>query len=854
VPQTQEIEIPHTQQQTTAFMDTTPQDMNVIDSMRDPTYVTDAMDMGALGDFLSRPVLIHEITWTEGSTLASGSLNVWYEFLNNAAIKRKIDNYAFGSMKLHLKIMVNSTPFLYGAACFSYEPRPPFGYTLPVVTADDLVKTEYSTAPHIMVLPQHNTGGEIMCPFFYEKDFLELTSRSEVENMGVLKWIEFVPLAAANGSSGQAITIQVYAWAEDVILSGPTFEVALQSGWGSSVVKGIADQAGSIYSGLSNVKYSEFGKKPVSTASSVVSAIARPLSKVPVIGLFAKATDIGAKAVGSIGALFGFTNPPNINNQETIRNMPYFGLSSASISVPVETLTADPKAELCVDPRTVGLSSEDEMTIQYIAGKEAYIGSIDWNTSDPVGANLFNFPVNPCTYNVKVNPISGWEYAMTPHCLLANQFEYWRGDIILRFKVIASQYHCGRMRIAWDPKSNLNITTATTSTSFNRIVDISTENDVEIRIPYHQATHFLRVPPVTPAPYLFVPGRSFIYSYDPEFMNGTIHGYVLNALSAPETTANIKVLIFARCAENIEFAVPSVQLNSTYSWFQPQSGESQLESISSQAVVNPNQNHYNVFFGEVYRSIRTLMRRSYPDQPLINSFNPLGTDKYAFVIYNTTKYPTPNGYDPFSPYFGLNQSTLGNARCSWTINSPFNMLVPMYKGMRGSMMWHYEVFGDELSSHRLTGEIRRVNNDPPNTAGVLAITDTGALGSSSNDTNVVRQEFRANTLTNTDDRNATVLIGPNYLEGKSVIFPFLSQQRFTSTSPTTWISNVVVDEFPRSECIKLMFRSQPRYSTPVMLKELITRRYYSVGPDFSCFFLLCVPRLYRYANLPGNRT
>jgi hypothetical protein len=390
--------------------------------------------------------------------------------------------------------------------------------------------------------------------------------------MGALHLLEVEPLISANGSVGQFVDIQVYVWFEKVQMSGLTHKAPLQMG----VMSQVADKAPQMWKAATAKSADEYAKKPISSIASTVAAVTRPLSSIPGIGVFAKATSIGASAVGSIASLFGWTNPPNIANVEPVRQAPYHAFSSAAISVPGDTMTLDPKSELCVDPRTVGLGDVDELTISNVSQRECYIGTCSWATTDAPQVTLAATPVHPLHYIRAPNAVNGDEISISPVGLLSRTFGYWRGDLIFRFKVIATEYHRGRLRLSWDPVSSLFGSSANNNTSLNRIVDISLEKDIEVRIPYNQARHWLATPNMLALgakSYLRVKGDVFADFVDPETTNGILTLLVLNALSAPEPTAGVDILIFVRGAPNLEFCVPKLPFDRTYSYFKPQSGE-----------------------------------------------------------------------------------------------------------------------------------------------------------------------------------------------------------------------------------------------------------------------------------------
>jgi len=139
------------------------------------------------------------------------------------------------------------------------------------------------------------------------------------------------------------------------------------------------------------------------------------------------------------------------------------------------------------------LQPTDEMVIGHLAQRESYLTTCTWSTSDASDKILFSANVNPFQFD-NDNAANSKLY-MTPMGWIASLFEHWRGDIIFRFKVIASPFHKGRLRISFDPSgyAGLNLLNSTTTSNvvFTEIVDLGDNMDVEFRVPYQQATAFL---------------------------------------------------------------------------------------------------------------------------------------------------------------------------------------------------------------------------------------------------------------------------------------------------------------------------------------------------------------------------
>jgi len=303
----------------------------------------DSSVSAALGNFLSRPVQIHTESWTIGNTLnyTTDNFRPWNLYFNKTSIKKKLDNYYMLRCNLHLKFVMNASPFHYGCCLVAYQPMTNFnpGFTPSGAAGEE--KTALSQRPHIYLYPQDSQGGEIVLPFVYYKAWLDATSATDLTNMGQIVFQSFGALQNANGATG-SIDIQVYAWAENVELAGPTVALAVQS---------------------RAVKKDEYEDKGVvSKPASAIARAAKMLGTVPVIGPFATATSYAAEAVSSIASLFGYTNTPVIDDIHQTQLTPFPNLASTDIGMPIDKLTLDAKNELSIDPKLVG----SQMRMNYL--------------------------------------------------------------------------------------------------------------------------------------------------------------------------------------------------------------------------------------------------------------------------------------------------------------------------------------------------------------------------------------------------------------------------------------------------------------------------------------------------------
>lgn len=585
-----------------------------------------------LGNFLSRPTLINTFTWSTADTTGVKSTSVpWSSFLQSAAIRKKIDNFAFIRGRLHVKVIVNGTPFQYGALRMCYSPL--------LGNVSDKIRTNlvssvpllvpYSQQPGFFIHPQANAGGEMVLPFFYQQNWLDLTSLNDVANFGTLKYVIYAPLRVAVTGGTSSVTVQTFAWMTDVELMGSTSLLSLQA--------------------------DEYQEGKISKPATALASIAGMLTSIPYIGPFARATEIGATAVGAMARLFGYTNVPVIENVSAYQPMNAPMLASAHIGTPVQKLTLDPKQELSIDPAPHGLESNDELALSYLKKKESYFATTSWSTSDATDAQLFNMRVNPYlpawvpVNNSVAVPVGKRVYDI-PLSYIGRMFKEWRGGLVLRIKVVATKFHKGRLKIQYDPRGDISTSAPVENTVYTTILDIGECDDLEVEIPYHQANAWATLDQTIQNNWTL--GTSLAPRLGTD--NGTLSIRVLNSLVAP-TTGAVTLLFFLRAADDFEFANPAERIGPDTVNRVPNLYALQAEDhteivpsyvcVGTKAVVSDQR--YGQNYGENIASLRTLLHRSQVmDTYSTGSFPPNVTG----VLLKTLKImPYPPGYNTNAP-------------------------------------------------------------------------------------------------------------------------------------------------------------------------------------------------------------
>lgn len=571
-----------------------------ITSELETTYRAGGSTDVPLGQFLERPVLIR----TEVVSLGDETTVVfdpWSAFLNDFRIKNRLEGFKHVRGHLKLRATITGNPFLYGRFIMAYEPRAQRSMHAYAGFLSECYIMQLTQLPHIFLDPTRGEGGEMTLPFFCPENWLDLTNNHSVGDMGEIRLRAINPLKHANSTSGSC-TIRIYAWMEDAEICTPT-----------AADYGVWEEQ------------SEFSEHPISSMATAVERVAGMLTTVPQFAPFAKATEIGASAVGKIAKAFGFSRPLVLQNIAPYRNLAFGQLALTNTHEVLTPIALDAKRELTVDPRTVGLPPVDEMAIPYICGKECFIHEHLWAEDDVIDQRLFSVNVTPQQFETD-SSVSPFRSCLTPSAYIAQLFGFWRGTVILRFQVVASSLHRGKLRIVYEPSSAL--ATVAYNEQYSRIIDLETTRDFEIPIQWHAREPFLQTESLDIGSTFFNKGN---VQARPQFHNGCVHVTVMNPLVSPDPTLaqSVSINCYMRMGDDVEFAVPvarnrveNVSYRSVTGTVQPQSGieadaapqdnnpvgGEPIAPVGDVSISQTDQTNL-VYFGESISSLRTLMRR-----------------------------------------------------------------------------------------------------------------------------------------------------------------------------------------------------------------------------------------------------
>ena len=504
--------------------------------------------------------------------------------------------------------------------------------------------------------------------------------------MGEIVIASLNDLKHANGSV-DPLNITVLAWAEDVKFAIPTRTTPAPS----IPESGTPD---------------EHEQNVISRPATNVARVAGTLSNVPVIGPYAKATELGAKAVASTAKMFGLSAPNDLH-QSLFEPRAKHSLAVTDTKQSANKVTVDSKQELTIDARTTGIRADDELPIASIAGRESYLTTFAWPVAATPGFHLWNARVDP---GLKGRNGEEWHF---PACALAAlPFQYWRGTMRFRFQIVASEYHKGRLRISYDPR--IGASNGEFNTQYTTIHDIAENKDFTVdvgwgqNVPYRESLGWYSGAEFGGVPLLL----SILQG------NGVLSVNILNKLSAPSVdNSDIQVNVFISMLDDFEVAAPDDKISFlkfrppvavTLSRSIPESGVpddgddqaapiTDPESIDQMAQTNIDTPDTTlVFMGEVIPSFRTLLKRGYRSELRIMS----EASSTALYKISRSSFPSYGGFiSNQTPVSGSMVTSFADGRFyNASLTTLLNYLGRSFLGWRGSTRWTVDTSTVNLTS------------------------------------------------------------------------------------------------------------------------------------------------------------
>lgn len=768
--------------------------------MSDATYgAVDDTNL-SLSEFFARPILINTFAWT--GTPVSDTVDVWGAYLNNPRVSNRLSNYKNLRCRLHVKVVLNGNPFYYGLGLLSYQPNANLDEFFDFGDIGTGKLVQMSQMPHLWLDPSNNVGGELTLPFLYNQNAFNLASGDGIIDMGRIMFEPVIPLKHASGTVAP-ITVTYFAWLSDVHLTGPT----------SHNMYNVQPQGDEFGVSLNNV--------------SPMTSIKRAMTW---LQPYARATQMMLETGISAAKLLGFARPTVLENVNAMSQKPFGNLTNVNLGDAAQKLSLDAKQETVIDPRTVGVSPDDEMHLIELAKRESYITSFPWDTTDGVGEVLHYHKVTPMQFVKSSDAIPA--YYMTPSAWVAAPFTYWRGSMMFRFKIVASNFHKGRLRISYDPEYSQEVDDM--NVVRNHIVDIAECKDFCVTIGWNQPRAYARVGQFGDVPYQQL---EIALPNNDDLCNGTFKVEVVNELvsSNPLVDNNIFIVVMCAMCDDFEVQAPNgAAISGATYWdpntppgraFEPEGdvvatdeagGEDNApcmeRSECSMGAELPIDHTPEIFFGENILSWRTCLKRYNWHNTIY--FNPSA----GAITLNTTRpvFPCYRGYDPN----GMHVTETGAIPYNFTEMTLLNWVAPAYIGYRGTIRHKYSANCVRQSGNSGIMEVSRFSTNENVQEDTFAKSVYSNVDNSSSNSYWYRKHF-----THTWHGSAYTSLTHNpVLETE---FPYYENRRYINTR----VKNVNTStNYP---VLKLELDC---------MSQVTVGNFVAVGDDFTLFFFLCTPK------------
>ncbi len=609
-------------------------------------YQNSNSDYQDIISFLAKPIVL---------TTGSFSTTDTYSFLQNYHLPYTAFTAAQGvlwtnklagiygiRMDMRIRLVVNANRFQQGRYIIGWMPL--CGMTRPTGTLKDTIVNNTHMATLVQRTTVHHseldlntdTTAELLIPYTSARNFYNMNTFFQGINtysLGFLNIYPYIPMSAVSGSTTCGYT--VYISFENVTLFGSA-----------------SPQSGKFKRRPANDKI-EVAHKGDGPISSVTTSIAKGFSEfsdIPLIGQYCAAVSWIADRITGCATIFGWSKPTAGDNTSKIQllNAPNHTTVDGDSDARTLSFMSKPGVE-----HLEGVSGTviDEMDFATVVRRPAWFATATWSTTDISGTNLQAISVNPLVYNT----VGGARH-YTPVGFVTQFFNAWRGSLRYRFKIIKTEFHSGRLSLAFFPGTYLGTLSGNAAYVHRQIIDIRETNTFEVVVPYISDSVWLPVLQNT----------------------GSLMLTVLDPLVAPATVSGSISIAMEICGgTDLEFAMPG-SFDFTPGVFVPQSGnvdELYSATIGSSVVSSDPISASAHTVGDKVSNFRAYLKR----------FHPI----YAFNNSSTSTTNWNNATQLFHPDAIIGYST--SATTDYYRADPLSAIASCYGLWRGGVRYRLAV-------------------------------------------------------------------------------------------------------------------------------------------------------------------
>lgn len=553
-------------------------------------------DYQSIKSFLAKPIILQTGSFNVTDTFTFLNTIILpyplFTALDSAVWVQKLSGIYGIRFDMRFRLVVNANRFQQGRYCLGYvalcSPQRSTSNLKEINVTNMHMGTlvQRTTVPHVELDLCQDTACELLVPFqsvqpFY--NFQQFLRGVNDQALGSINIYPYSPLVSPAGSTTCGYTL--YASLENITLFGAA---------SAQGPKGLQDK--------------ELGNKsngPISGVAHAISKGFKAFAQIPLLSEYALPVSWVADRVANVASVFGFAKPTQGDGhmKVTIMNAPNHNTIDGDSEARPMSYLSKPSVTLIT-----GLSATqyDEMDFSYLVRKYAWFQTTAWTTGSISGTVLTTIPVKN-TYSVSLGGATHYQ----PVSFVSSFFSLWRGSIKFKIKVVRTEFHSGRIQIAFFPGTDGAVLTGNSVYVHRMIVDIRETPEMEFIVPYISQTTYS--------------------SWNTGV--GSVVVSVIDPLVAPATVSSGVTLLFEVCGgEDFEVAIPRT-FGQVPTMFVPQSGD--VSTLFSQTIgcsevtSNPNMSSATSV-GDKISSFRSMLRRYYP---LVFSSNDAATGQLMNVRF-----------------------------------------------------------------------------------------------------------------------------------------------------------------------------------------------------------------------------
>jgi hypothetical protein len=433
-----------------------------------------------LVNFFARPLKIASFNLTLGSNV-NQVYNPFSLYFLDPTVRAKLRNFGFIRFTMCFRVVISGTPQHYGRLMVSFVPYPAENpaYQWYLTDGHDGNFLKYlSQFPGTRTMDvKTNQPLEWKLPFvsnlamarLFNNSALALGASTDYDDIAPMGVVQFRTMTETRSvqAGASAPVVFIYAYLQDVVLGCISGSVS------------VIQTEGDYY----QTEGDERETGPIENIATRVAQVAKLATNVVGIGPWASAAHMFASGVARVAAIMGWSVPTMINGPSRMKPQPFQNAVNVIGYDTGHRLTMDPKQELTVDPRVVGVV-EDEMSIAYLCSVKSFLTQFTWaHTDTPMGSAIFLTHVHPRIRVPDTTYVNDVAVQPTALDMAATPFKFWRGKQKFLFQFICSQFHRGKLAIGFEPNSSQALlidTTLDLNKQYITTVDLQETQEVEI--------------------------------------------------------------------------------------------------------------------------------------------------------------------------------------------------------------------------------------------------------------------------------------------------------------------------------------------------------------------------------------